>query len=117
MSPALGGPWVTVRAHYGALPSMAGRVPAKGGETCLDGEFARAGARKNRSQGRRSRRGGAPGGVAVCLCFPAIREISRGVLQCAFRRSASPHSWGGKLKAQLARRRENADPWLFEMRI
>src|SRR5205085_8097152 len=34
----LGGPWVTVRAHYGALPSMAGRVPAKGGETCPDGE-------------------------------------------------------------------------------
>src|SRR5437868_15191980 len=35
---ALGGPWVTVRAHYGALPSVAGRVPAKGGETCPDGE-------------------------------------------------------------------------------
>jgi hypothetical protein len=33
---APGGPWVTVRAHYGAPPSMAGRVPAKGGETCLD---------------------------------------------------------------------------------
>src|SRR3954451_18415860 len=28
---ALGGPWVTVRAHYGALPSMAGRGQAKGG--------------------------------------------------------------------------------------
>ena len=26
------------------------------------------------------RRGGAPRGVAVCLCFPAIREISRGLL-------------------------------------
>src|SRR4051794_32839665 len=33
---ALGGPWVAVRAHYGALPSMAGRKRAKGGETCLD---------------------------------------------------------------------------------
>src|SRR4051794_4216665 len=64
---ALGGPWVTVRAHYGALPSMAGRVLVKGGETRLDGEFARAGARKNRSQGRRSRRGGTLRGVAVCL--------------------------------------------------
>jgi hypothetical protein len=84
----LGGPWVTDRAHYGALPSMAGRVPAKGGETCLDGEETRAGARKIRSQGRRSRRSGTPRGVAVCLCLPAIREIRRGVLQCAFRRPA-----------------------------
>ena len=60
--------------------------------------------------------GGAPGGVAVCLCFPPLREIRRGVLQCAFRRSASPHfSRGGKLKAHLARRRENEDAWLFEI--
>src|SRR6195952_3781664 len=50
----------------------------KGGETCLDGELARARARKNRSQGRRSRRGGTLKGVAVCLCFSAIRETSRG---------------------------------------
>src|SRR5882757_11232267 len=42
-----GGPWVAVRAHYGALPSMAGRVLAKGGVTCLDGELARAGAYKS----------------------------------------------------------------------
>src|SRR4051812_21039502 len=55
----------------------------KGGETCLDGEFARARARKNRSQGRRSRRGGTLRGVAVCLCFSAIREISRGRYQGA----------------------------------
>ena len=41
-----------------------------------------------RPRGRRSRRGGAPRGVAVCLCFPAIREIRRGLLLCAFRRSA-----------------------------
>src|SRR5436305_12307339 len=60
--------------------------------------------------------GGAPGGVAVCLCFPPLREIRRGVLQCAFRRSASPHfSRGGKLKAHLARRRENAGAWLFDI--
>src|ERR1043166_8535249 len=79
---ALGGPWVTVRAHYGALPSVAGRVPAKGGETCPDGERKLApSTRKNRSQGRRSRRGGAPRGVAVCCCLPAIRGISRGLLQ------------------------------------
>src|SRR3954449_8156387 len=29
------------------------------------------------------RRGGAPRGVAVCLCFPAIREIRRGRYQVA----------------------------------
>src|ERR1700704_541397 len=36
-----------------------------------------------RSQGRRSRRGGTLRGVAVCLCFSAIREISRGRYQGA----------------------------------
>src|SRR3954454_22734479 len=36
-----------------------------------------------RPRGRRSRRGEAPRGVAVCLCFPAIREISRGCYQGA----------------------------------
>src|SRR5436305_8497261 len=29
----------------------------------------------------KDRRGGAPRGVAVCLCFPAIREIRRGLLK------------------------------------
>ena len=79
---ALGRPWVTVRAHYGALPSMAGRGRVKGGETCLDGELARAWL-GSRSQGRRNRRDGTLRGVAVCLCFPAIREISRGRYQGA----------------------------------
>src|ERR1700730_9882174 len=36
-----------------------------------------------RPQGRRSRRGGTLRGVAVCLCFSAIREISRGRYQGA----------------------------------
>src|SRR3954464_11845121 len=76
---------------------------------------ARAGARKSGPRDEEVAAGGAPGGVAVCLCFPAIREIRRGVLQCAFRRSASPHLEGRKLKAQLAWRRENAGAWLFEI--
>src|SRR6185295_16127332 len=50
-----------------------------------------------------------------CALFPS--GTCRGLLLCAFRRSASPHLRGGKLKAHLARRRENADAWLFEMRI
>src|SRR3954469_13017638 len=61
----LGGPWVTVRAHYGALPSVAGRERAKGGETCLDQRASLApaagstvpGSKKSprRSAGRRCR--------------------------------------------------------------
>src|ERR1700754_2364886 len=38
---------------------------------------------EERSQGRRNRRDGTSRGVAVCLCFPAIREISRGCYQGA----------------------------------
>src|SRR4051812_28971381 len=69
-----------------------------------------------RSQGRRSRRGGAPGGVAVCCCLPAIREISRGLLTMRLSALRLPSSArGGKLKAHLAPRRENADAWLFEI--
>jgi hypothetical protein len=101
----LGRPWVSVRPHYGGLPpKLAGRGQASGAKSPRVATSPEARTRVLR------RRGGAPRGVAVCLCFPAIREIRRGVLQCAFRRSASPHKRGGKLKAHLARRRENAEP-------
>jgi hypothetical protein len=80
---ALGGPWVTVRAHYGALPSVAGRDRRRVGES-LPGWRACSRLRPEvRSQGRRSRRDGTSRGVAVCLCFPAIRESSRGCYQGA----------------------------------
>src|SRR4051812_48602786 len=49
------------------------------------------------------RRGGAPGGVAVCPCFPAIREIRRGVVTMRLSALRLPLIRGGKLKAQLAR--------------
>jgi hypothetical protein len=53
-----------------------------------------------RSQGQRNRRGGTLRGVAVCLCFPAIREASRG--RYKVRLSASRHpSLGGETKAKL----------------
>src|SRR3954452_3590166 len=43
------------------------------------------------------RRGGAPGGVAVCLCFPAIREIRRGCYQGApFGVPPPPHRGGAR---------------------
>ena len=80
----LGGPWVSVR-------------PVTGSATVswLDGD--RRAARKRRAQGPfgvcqvpgrtdqglKERRGGTLRGVAVCLCFSAIREISRGRYQGA----------------------------------
>jgi hypothetical protein len=52
----------------------------------------------------------------VCLCFPAIREISRGRYQGAPFGVPSPLKVEGrKLTAQLARRRGNASAWLFEI--
>src|ERR1044072_6152740 len=52
-----------------------------------------------------------------CALFPGDPGPGRGVLHFAFRRSASPRLGGGKLKAHLARRRENEDAWLSEIRI
>jgi hypothetical protein len=74
---ALGRPWVSVRAHYGALPLM-----------WLDGdrqrrEIAVSQVPGRTDQGLKERRDGTSKGVAVCLCFPAIREISRGCYQGA----------------------------------
>src|SRR3954451_8044443 len=48
------------------------------------------------------RRGGAPGGVAVCLYLPAVREIRRGFVPMRLSALRLPSSRGGKLKAQLA---------------
>src|SRR5436305_14085768 len=87
---ALGRPWVSVRAHYGALPLM-----------WLDGDRQRREIVVRQVPGRtdrglKERRDGTSRGVAVCLCFPAIREISRGCYpRCAFRRSASLFLKGG----------------------
>jgi hypothetical protein len=56
-NPALGRPWVAVRAHYGALPSMAGRGVDEGGRKPA-GSGAQEGpvhARKLWPQGQKSR--------------------------------------------------------------
>ena len=45
------------------------------------------------------RRGGAPNRRCRVLCFPAIRGPGRGVLHCAFRRSASPLPKGRQTKS------------------
>src|ERR1700750_1327350 len=65
-------------------------------------------------QGLKTPRWGA-GRRCRVLCFPAIREISRGLLYMRLSALRFPSQGGGKLKAHLARRRENAGPWLFEM--
>jgi hypothetical protein len=95
-------------------------APLRGSATVswLDGD--RRAARNRRAQGplrgsakspeertRDLRRcDGTSRGVAVCLCFPAIREISRGRYpRCAFRRSASLFLLeGGSLKLPFTRR-------------
>ena len=66
-------------------------------------------------QGLKERRDGTSKDVAVCLCFPAIREISRGRYQGAPFGVPSPLKKGDQLEARLARRRENASAWLFEI--
>src|ERR1700709_578631 len=72
-----GRPWVSVRPHYRGLPpKLAGR-----------GQAAARNRRAATSPEARTRvlrrRGGTLKGVAVCLCFPAIRETSRGRYQGA----------------------------------
>src|SRR5881275_3856 len=62
---------------------MAGRGRRRAAKAGPDGERKLAPVPEVRPQGRRNRRGGAPRGVAVCLCFPAIREIRRGRYQVA----------------------------------
>jgi hypothetical protein len=98
---------------------MAGGVQAKGGRKPAWMASLLAPVPEVRSQGRRNRRDGTSRGVAVCLCFSAIREISRGRYQGAPFGVPSPLMGRGekKLKAQLARRRGNASVWLFEIRI
>src|SRR5437868_8239763 len=54
-------------------------------------------------------------GVAVCVVSPGKHAAA---CYCApFGAPLPLYQRGGKLKAHLARRRENADAWLFEIRI
>jgi hypothetical protein len=51
-----------------------------------------------------------------CALFPEGKHAA--ACYCApFGAPLPLYKRGGKLKAHLARRRENADPWLFEIRI
>src|SRR3954453_23036229 len=61
----------------GLPPKLAGRGQVGGAKSPLGSTSPEARTRVLK------RRGGAPRGVAVCLCFPAIREASRGRYQVA----------------------------------
>src|SRR5438270_10643212 len=92
-----GGPWVAVRAHYGALPSMAGREWVKGGETCLDQRAGLAPAAGSTAPGtKKSPRRDAERRCRVPLILgnPGIKP--RPLPRCAFRRSASLPFAGGR---------------------
>ena len=87
----------------------------KGGETCLDGELARACARKS---GPRVEEVAAMERWKAFrgLWFPKAGIMLRVTVTKA-RLSALrlPSKRGDQLKAQLARRRGNVGAWLFEM--
>src|SRR5436305_1864734 len=71
-----------------------------------------------RPQGQKSPRWSAERRCRVPLFPGAFGKYAAAVTNCAVRRSASPHlGRGDRLKAQLARRRGNANAWLFEIRI
>src|SRR5206468_6778708 len=59
---------------WGSAASAAGRGQACGAKS------PRVATSPEERTGVLRRRGGAPRGVAVCLCLPAIREIRRGLL-------------------------------------
>src|SRR4051794_40950299 len=95
----LGGLGVTVRAQYGALPlKLAGRGQAAAGN-------------------RRAARQPSPRKNGPFATNPAM-ERPKGAFcyyQGASFGAPSPLKKGRKLKAQLARRREDEKPWLFEI--
>jgi hypothetical protein len=74
----------------------------KGGETCLDGELARACARKSGPKDEEVAAAERPKGAFVTT------KARRSALRL-------PSKRGDKLKAQLARRREDEAAWLFEI--
>ena len=117
-SHGLGRPWGAVRAHYGALPSMAGRDRRRVGKPAwMASLLAPApgspvpGTRKSPrwSVGRRFRG----------LWFPAIRRSCCGTTNQGASFGAPPPLTSGwdQSKARAHRSRENAEAWLFEIRI
>jgi hypothetical protein len=113
-----GGPWVIVRAHYGALPLMAGRDWSERAKAF--GIMAQASPRAGSTVpgSKKSPRRDAERRCRVPLFLGNPGNKPRPLPRCAFRRPVSPQSRGEKkIKAQLARRRENVSAWLFEIRI
>jgi hypothetical protein len=110
-----GGPWVTVRAHYGALPSMAGRGRTRGGRKPARAKAkASAGSRKH---GPKDEEVAATERRKALPCASVFRRSGKqaaAVTKVRLSALRLPSRRGDKLKAQLARRRGNASAWLFE---
>ena len=97
---AIGRFWVTVRAHYGALPSMAGRGTDEGGRKPVRAE-AFAGFSRSRKYGpnTKNRRGGASEDVSVAsgfrfrksCCGPTQQGASFGAPPPSFSREKLNH--------------------------
>jgi hypothetical protein len=94
-----GTPWVAVRAHYGALPLMAGRARTRGGESCpaREGEESSVQWPEARPRGAKSPQI-AQAGASLCACgapqgvcvSPDARRASKARnCWCASRRSTS----------------------------
>src|SRR5437868_3843939 len=70
---------------------------------------------EERSQGRRSRRRWSAEKALPCALFPGDPGTRPRPVTVRLSALRFPSQRGGKPKAHLARRRENEDPWLFEM--
>jgi hypothetical protein len=76
---------------------MAGGVQAKGGVTCLDGELARAGARKHGPRDEEVAATGRSKGVSAASGSRDFGDHAAALLpRRAFRRSVSPHASKGE---------------------
>ena len=103
--PALGRLGGTVRAYYGALPSMAGRGEGKAGESLPE---LSPGSTVPRPKIAAVARSQAPRAAAMRIATLAPP-------QRACRRAASPRVSRGELpQTSGASRRENASGWLFD---
>ena len=95
-----GRPWVTVRAHYGALPSMAGRGWSERAKAF--GIMAQASPRAGSTAPgtKKSPRRDAERRCRVPLFPGNPGNKPRPLPRCAFRRPVTPH-FGGETKANL----------------
>jgi hypothetical protein len=110
----LGRPWVTVRAHYGALPSMAGRGWSE--RVKAFGIMAQASPRPGSTVPgtKKSPRRNAERRCRVPLFPGNPGNKPRPLPRCAARRSVTPHLGVRPKQTSGSWSHENAEAWLFE---